>query len=251
MGLMRERERLKGFLTYMLGRNPYEFGLVPDDEGYVKKKDLIKVMQEEKGWGHVRQQSLDELIIALPEPGIEADELRIRASDRDKLVKPVVCDTVPRLLFVGIRNKAHGHVLENGIHPFDDGAHVVLSPDRSMAERIARRKDHRLVMVTVNTRDAENLGVLFLSAGDTLYLAREIPLKCFTAPPLEISDEERTKAGKKKPDQRKSAPMAGSFIPDFSGKRDKNDKVAREDKLSWKHNKKQIRRQKDRFTDDF
>ncbi len=249
MGLTRERERLKGFLTYILGRNPYEFGLVPDEDGFVKKKDLIKTMQEEKGWGHVRQSSLDELLVALPEPGIETDDLRIRAMDRQQLIRPLVCETVPKLLFIGVRNRAHRHVVEKGILPYEGDRYVLLSSDRDMAERIARRRDPEPVVITINTREAEDLGVLFLIAGETLFLAREIPLKCFTAPPLPTPDTASSRPAKRKNEPRKVPFMPGSFIPDLTGNRDRN-KGTKEDKLAWKHNKKRIRRQKDRLTEE-
>lgn len=251
MGLTREREQLKGFLTYILGRNPYEFGLVPDENGYVKIKDLLKVMNEEEGWGHVKQQSINELIIALPDPGIEIEDNQIRSTDRENLLKPALCETTPRLLFSGIRNKAHGHVLENGILPYDNLAFVVLSSEKSMAERIAQRKDPQPIIVTVNTRDAENLGVMFFLAGGNLYLARHIPLNSFTAPPLPSFEENKWKSDKKKAPVQKTAPMPGSFIPDFGGNKNKKQKGEKEDRLSWKHNKKKIRRQKDSFRDEF
>lgn len=250
MGLTRERERLKGFVTYVLGRNPYEFGLVPDEEGFVKKKDLIKAIQEERDWGHVRQSSLEELLVALPDPGIEMDDLRIRAQDRQHLAMPGICETIPKLLFIGIRSRAHRHVLGNGIKPYEGERHVLLSSDRDMAERIGRRRDPNPVMVTINTQEAENQGVLFLSAGETIFLAREIPLKCFTAPPLAAEETEGTKSQKKKENPRKNTFMPGSFIPDFTGSRDKGARGPKEDKQAWKHNKKRIRRQKERFSED-
>jgi len=251
MGLTREREQLKGFLTYILGRNPYEFGLVPDDNGFVKIKDLLKVMNEEESWGHVKQQSIDELIIALSDPGIEIEDSLIRATDRENILKPVLCETAPRLLFAGIRKKAHGHVLEHGILPYDNLMFVILSSDKTMAERIARRKDPQPLIITVNTLDAENLGVMFFSAGGSLYLARQIPLKSFTAPPLPSFEENRWKSSKKKNPEQKTAPTPGSFIPDFGGNKNKKQKGEKDDLLSWKHNKKKIRRQKESFRDEF
>lgn len=248
MGLMRARERLKGFLTYILGRNPYEFGLVPDENGFVKIKDLLKVLSEEDGWGHIKRSSIDELVIALPDPGIEIMDPYIRAVDREKLPKPSITEALPRLVFIGIRSRAHGHVLEKGILPFEGNPYVILSSDKAMAERIAMRKDHRPVLVTVNTKDAENTGVLFLTPGDTIYLVREIPVGCFTMPPLPQIDDPAERAPKKKTDTPKKQPTPGSFFPDFSTERGGKVKSDKNDKLSWKHNKKKIRREKEKIT---
>ena len=251
MDVSRARERLAGFLTYILGRNPYEFGLVPDENGFIKIKDVLKVLAEEKGWEHVRKESIDELIIALPDPGIELLDGQIRAINRETLSKPVVTETLPRLFYIGIRKKAHVHVVEKGILPHDNLPFLVLSSDKDMAERIARRKDPEPVILTINTREAENQGVLFLHAGEELYVARHIPLKCFTGPPIPQAGEERSWSGKKKKPERKSPPTPGTYVPDFGEKsRVKNMKNGREDRESWKHNKKKIRKQKEKFRED-
>ena len=44
------------FLVYILGRKPDEFGLVPDKDGFVKIKELLKAINEEDGWRHIREQ---------------------------------------------------------------------------------------------------------------------------------------------------------------------------------------------------
>lgn len=249
MNLTREREQLKRFITFILGRNPYEFGLVPDEEDFVKKKDLIKAIQEEKGWSHIRQSNLDELVVALPDPGFEIDDLRIRASDRQYMIQPVVSDKPPKLLFTGIRSKAHRHAVENGLQPYDNAGYIILTSDRETAERIGKRKDPRPIILTVNVNEAENLGVIFLSAGDTFFLARKIPEGCFSYPPLPAAETETSKNRKQKEEQRKNTFMPGSFVPDFSDRNNK--KQSKEDKTAWKHNKKRIRREKHRFNDDF
>ena len=251
MGLTRKREQLNTFLGYVLGRNPYEFGLVPDTNGFVKLKELLKAVNEEEGWGFVKQQSLDELVIALPDPAIEMTDYLIRAKNRDRLPAPVMCAKPPVLLYTGFRRNAHAHVLENGLKPYDQNPYVILSSNKEAAEKIARRRDSKPVLLTVDTRDALKLGVCFFSAGEGIFLASEIPVHSFTAPPLEIREERNPSSDKKKNNVPKSAPTPGSFIPDFMAGKDKTPKSARDDKHSWKNNKKQIRRQKERWREEF
>jgi putative RNA 2'-phosphotransferase len=252
MDISRAREQLAGFLAYILGRNPYEFGLVPDENGYVKIKEILRVFSEEDGWSHVRQSSLDELIIALADPGVEITDGLIRSKNRENLTIPVYKDIIPKLLYVGIRKTAHVHVAENGINPNDSKPFVILSSDKAMAERIAKRKDPLPVVLTVNTSEAKNLGVLFLHAGETLFLASEIPLNCFSGPPLPSPEDERSWTGKKKTPDRKMPPTPGSFFPDFGDKpRDQKQKNGKNDKVSWKHNKKKLRKQKENFRGDY
>ena len=41
---------LAKFIAYILERRPDEFGLVTDKEGFVKIKELLKAITEEKEW---------------------------------------------------------------------------------------------------------------------------------------------------------------------------------------------------------
>ena len=43
----KKQKQLSKLIQYILGRNPYEFGLVPDREGFVKIKELLKALNEE------------------------------------------------------------------------------------------------------------------------------------------------------------------------------------------------------------
>ena len=53
-------QKLAKFLDYVLGRNPDEFGLVPDEQGYVKIKELLKALNQEEGWRHLRLANINE-----------------------------------------------------------------------------------------------------------------------------------------------------------------------------------------------
>jgi putative RNA 2'-phosphotransferase len=253
MDITRSRERLATFLSYVLGRNPYEFGLVPDDNGFVKIKEILRALADEDGWKHVRQRDIDELTIALSDPPIEITDELIRARNREHISPPVYKDNVPKLLYFGIRESAHIHVSKFGIMPNDGRPFVVLSSDREMAERIAKRKSHDPVILTINTHSAESLGVLILHAGESLFVAREIPLNCFTGPPLPEPMDVRSELKDKKKQNRGKPPTPGSFIPDFSGKgsRDRKKGDTRIEKESWKHNKKKLRKQKEKFKESY
>ena len=71
--------RLEKFIVYVLGRRPDEFGLVPEAEGWVKLKDLLKAINEENGWRHVRRSHIDEIVLTQPAPEIEINDNRVRA----------------------------------------------------------------------------------------------------------------------------------------------------------------------------
>ena len=53
MAKRRSLEQLAKFISYILGRNPAEFGLVLDSDGFVKIKEFLKAVSEEEGLKYV------------------------------------------------------------------------------------------------------------------------------------------------------------------------------------------------------
>lgn len=215
MAQQRSPKNLAKLLAYILGRRPDEFGLVPDDEGYVRIKDLLKAIHEEEGWRYVRRSHLDEIRITLADPPFEMDASLIRAKLREHLPKIVSAPDLPKLLYTCIRTKAYPHVSEKGIFP-QSHPQVILSSDEQLALRIGRRIDSNPVMLTVQVQTTQKQNVAFRQAGENLFLADTIPADCFTGPPLP-----KEKPGL--PDKEKLPPAAyqksaGSFTLQFKEK---------------------------------
>ena len=74
---------LAKFIAYILERRPDEFGLVIDSEGYIKIKELLKALNEEKEFRHVRRSDLNEILYSIANPPFEIADNRIRAKNRD------------------------------------------------------------------------------------------------------------------------------------------------------------------------
>lgn len=207
MAASRTPQYLAKILTTMLARQPEEFALVPDAEGFVKIKDLLKALREE-GFGYVNRSHLDEIVLSLPEAPIEISENRIRARDRSRLPAPAPAAELPGVLFAAVRRRAHAFVLEHGLRaPAEAG--VMLVPRREAAEKIGRRIDPEPVIVTVQVAACRRRGVAFHQAGEDLFLAESIPPECFSAPPL---PKERLK-----PDRGATAPEAAPRPPQPAG----------------------------------
>jgi len=92
-------KQLAKFLNYVLGRRPDEFGLVTDKEGFVKIKDLIKATSEEEGLKYVRRAHINEIMITLPNHGLEIADPLIRAQNRENLPKQSFALDPPKLLY--------------------------------------------------------------------------------------------------------------------------------------------------------
>jgi putative RNA 2'-phosphotransferase len=208
MAKTKTHQRLAKTIAYILERRPDEFGLVLDKEGYVKVKDLLKALNEEKGWKHVRRFHLDEILYSIAQPPIEISDNRIRAIRREHLPRPDAAPQLPKLLYTSVRRRAYPYVAQNGISP---GAYqqVALSASKNLAVRMGRRSDAQPVMLTVNVQTAVEHGVLFQQIGELLFLAPSIPPGCFQGPPL---PKEKPRPHKQEqPSEAAATPPKGTF----------------------------------------
>lgn len=236
--------KLARLLHYILGRRPDEFGLVPDDAGYVPLKDLLKVLHEEK-WSHVRPAHLESLPYRVPQAGIEMDRKYIRASRREHLPKATPCAAVPKQLFTCIRRKAYMAVSRSGLVPQHHPDRVVLFDEREMALRVGRRRDAHPLVVTVQTTVAQDAGIQFDRLGATVFLTARIPANCcrLPAPPRPVHTPQTPgDAPALKP-----SPEAGSYTLDWerlsSGSAPSAKRSPKKSK-QWRRERQRLRRMK-------
>ncbi len=228
-------KQLAKFLNYVLSRRPDEFGLVTDKEGFVKIKELIKATIEEEGLKYVRRSHINEIMITLPNHGLEVAENLIRAINREHLPKQSFALDPPKLLYTCVREKAYPYVLDKGIMP-TGFSKVILSSNRDLAQRMGRRSDTAAVLLTVQVNQSEVKGVVFFTAGESLFLADYIPPDCFSGPPLPKDLPDTRQADK--PQKEPAKMPAGSFFLDLNKKEHPVTPGARQEK----RNKKQKQR---------
>lgn len=231
-------KKLSKFLDYVLGRRPDAFGLVPDSDGYVRIKDLLKALSEEDGWRHVRRPHLNEILLTVPNPPIEISKDRIRSKDINHIPHPIPAKALPKLLYTCVRTRAYLHVAEKGITPSGHSS-VVLCACPKMAERIGRRSDPSPVLLTVHVGKSVAQQVRFYQTGETIYLAEQIPAECFTGPPL--PKEPQKPAPRKDPEPPKPA---GSFQVDLDTLRQRHLPRGRKKEIDWKKDRKRMKKDK-------
>jgi putative RNA 2'-phosphotransferase len=247
--------KLAKLMEYVLGRRPDEFGLVPDENGYVRIKDLLKALSEEEGYGHIRRAGINEMLVSLPDPPVEIRDTLIRAKNRAHLMVPdpegPPAEDLPPLLYTCVRKKAHPVVVEKGVAPMGQHPRVVLSGSEETAKRIGRRFDAAPVLLTVQTARARELGVSFHRAGETLFLADPLPPECVAAPPLPKGKPEAEKAKKERKEKPASErdPAPGSFVLEFGKERGRDgDRLSRQERkrrnIARDKEKKRARRRK-------
>ncbi len=240
---MKNISQLAKILQYILGRRPDEFGLLPDDHGYVKVKELIKVLHEEQ-WHHVRPGHLESLPLYVPKAGIEMDGNLIRALARDRLPVLSEAPVVPKQLFAGIRRKAYATTLREGLGPQTHPAKVLLYADRDLAVRVGRRRDAEPVIVTVQTTVAQRAGIDFMRFGEAIYLATRIPANCCRLPrrPKHTAVERPAREVQPPP----SPPTPGSYTVDWDRleKKAVPSKQSPQKSKNWRRERQRRRRMK-------
>ncbi|MBR9985481.1 MAG: RNA 2'-phosphotransferase [Desulfosarcina sp.] len=236
-------DKLSKLLVYMLGRQPDEFGLLPDENGYVKIKDLMKSLGEEPGWRHVRLNHIREVTYSAGSPAVEIENNLIRAKDRTCLFLPEIPETLPNLIYSAVRQRAYPVLLEKGLTAA--GNRIVLAGDVAMAKRLGRRIDPSPVILTVNSENARKNGATVWRFGNHLFLADCLPLGSFSGPPLPKNrpDAKQVEMPKLQPAQK----TPGSYYLDLtmdSTRKDQSKKSSRHRKNEWKRDRARISRSK-------
>jgi len=237
---IRKVDSLARLMRYILGIRPDESGLVPDREGFISIKELLKVIHEEPSMAYVRESHLTEVILQDKECLFEVAERKIRSKKRGfvPLAEQEPLANPPRLLFKGIKRKTYPAMLAHGLAP-GPGNHVVMTADRDLAARIASRQDRQPVIVEIRAQAANDSGTAFFAFGDCLYVADTIPARFINGPPLP----------KDQPEQREPARTREDFMPgSFLINLDKDHDPRRQDKArkkrGWKEEARSIRRKK-------
>ena len=214
MAKRKDPKQFYKLLTYILGSRPDEFGLVPDENGFIRIKDLVKSISEEPGWGYIRKSHLNEVLLIYRDHPFVLDAASMKISYPREQVRPIPANDMPKLLYHCVRRKAYPFVCRRGITPMGQH-HVYLAVTEALALRMGKRRDPRPVLLTIQSQQAIGEGIRFQRQGELLYVADYIPVGCFTGPPL---PQEKVKETPRLPerthDENRLEP--GSFLMDMT-----------------------------------
>jgi len=240
MNTLRTRIRM---MSYILGRHPDAYGLIPDENGFVRLRHLLHALHEEEGYRHIREADIFEVV---HQPGKALFEVRdgwIRALDRVQLPNILECSQPPKVLFTCVRRKGYGTVLADGIRP-TAFRYVWLVTDSERAYRLGRRIDPKPVVIPVHTKKAMEAGCRFLIMGE-LYLSPFLSNGSLMGPSLEkVLQQEKEESPTKK---------ATSMPEDIGGFRIDPDtllehrypvlKSGRKKRVEWKNQRRKVFRE--------
>ncbi len=169
-------------LVYVLGVSPAEFALVPDQEGWVEVKELLKALHEDPSWRHLRQGMVADAAQRLAPQELELAGKKVRCKSR-RPPEPQPGPPPPAHLYLGLRRRAWPVAQRRGLAAGPKGP-LLLAADKETALRLGRRRDSQPVLVTVQARQAQDRGVEFWAWGEGLYLCHWLPAACLMGPAL-------------------------------------------------------------------
>jgi putative RNA 2'-phosphotransferase len=244
--LSRQVDSLERLLVYVLGVAPWEFGLLPDDDGWLPLKEVIAAIRGEDGFRGVTEGRIME-IRRKPGDGspIETGDgvIRLkpgRAEPADRGEEPA---KRPKLLHLAIKPTSWPHVSRNGLaaRAGEGQTDLRLFEDKEMAFKTTSRIHPDPVLVTVGLKTAEAGGIRLAWRAPGLWSAPELKAEWLSGPPLPPKTEETAKAAKPAETPLPGASFWAEPVAAPKGKK----KGKRDDAPEWK-TRTRLDRRKDR-----
>ncbi|HIE33240.1 MAG TPA: hypothetical protein EYP81_04245 [Thermodesulfobacteriaceae bacterium] len=179
---MADTKRLIKLVRYMLVYRPDEFGLIPDNEGFVKIKDLHLAITETDGFRGVRRKELESLfeVFAREQFEYRRDLGLVRTKDQVQFTGVEYTENPPARLYLPVKPRAWLHISEKGWQRPDQ---AIMTPDKDLAEKLARRKGG--LLIEVDTVIAREEGGIFFRFIEKLYLSPWLPAKALRGPKVD------------------------------------------------------------------
>jgi len=173
------RFKVSKLMAYILRHSPWEFGLEPDEEGFVELADLIRAIKTVYPW--VTEEFIKEIVEKDSKGRYEIRGSKIRA--RYGHSYPVVLkheeDTESKVLYHGtIRENLKG-ILKEGIKPMKR-QYVHLSLSYEDAYYTGRRHGKDVVVLLIDAECLRRKGYKILKAGKRVRIVKHVPVECIS-----------------------------------------------------------------------
>jgi putative RNA 2'-phosphotransferase len=195
----KRRDSLDKFLLYVLGVAPDEFGLLPDQDGFVPFKELLGAIRGEEGFRGVTEGSVNEILnYPWGKAALERQGNRIRVKPEQAQFEFEKAKTRPKLLYFGLKPTAWPSVFEQGLRPKPDQEFIKLFPTKEAALKVHSRFCPNSLIITVNVNKAESGQSIIESVSENLYKTKELKPEALSGPPVPPRSEvEESKAHQK------------------------------------------------------
>lgn len=169
-------------ISYALRHHPEEFGLVPDNQGFVPVDELLAALNaRHPGRRPVTRADLEQIIATSPKQRHQISGDRIRALYGHSFATRIVREpaTPPDVLYHGTTRHALASILQQGLLLMER-QYVHLSTNVAMAREVGARRDAHPTILLVDAKRAASDGVRFYRGGNDVWLTDRIPPEYLT-----------------------------------------------------------------------
>lgn len=170
-----KKNRLSTFMSKILRHTPHEFGIVLDEEGYCDVQDLLDAIRtNDSFWSDIVLENIEQVVTECPKTRFELNGNQIRARYAHSIIKiSYQQGTPPDVLHHGTHEGTVEIVMKDGIRSMNR-KYVHLSETTHFATLSGKRRGNP-VLLLVDTKSAQENGVIFYYAGNEVWLADYIP----------------------------------------------------------------------------
>jgi len=171
---------LSKFMSFVLRHKPQNFGLVPDQYGFVEVEDLLNVLKNR--YKNIQSSDIEAVVQSCPKKRFEIMGQKIRARyghSIDVMLDAEPCQP-PDCLYHGTNPGMKDAIFTEGIKPMRR-KYVHLSKTKQDAFQVGRRKSKNPIVFTVKAKEAHQRGVKFYDLG-VVILTQEVPSEFVQTP---------------------------------------------------------------------
>ncbi len=155
---------LSKFMCLVLRHKPQNFGLLPDQYGFVRTADLLEVLKNR--YGNVRPSDVEAVVENCPKNRFEikGQNIRARYGHSIDVMLDVEPSRPPDVLYHGTSPSMTKTIAEEGLSPMRR-RYVHLSKTKEEALKVGRRKSKNPIVFAVKAKEAYREGVKFYDIG--------------------------------------------------------------------------------------
>ncbi|KPL01364.1 MAG: hypothetical protein AMJ91_00370 [candidate division Zixibacteria bacterium SM23_73_3] len=171
---------LSKFMSFVLRHKPQNFGLFPDQYGFVNMQDLLNALKNR--YGKVQASDIEKVVQNCPKGRFEIKGEKIRARYGHSIDVMLDGETFqpPDFLYHGTSPAMKDAILTEGIKPMRR-RFVHLSKTKEEAFQVGRRKSKNPILFIVKAREAYQRGVKFYDLG-VVVLTQEVAAEFIQLP---------------------------------------------------------------------
>jgi len=166
----KKEENLSKFMTKILRHTPFDFGILPDEKGFVEAEDLLMAITGQSFWEGTTVEDFKTVAKNCQKGRFEIEGTKIRARYGHSYKRiPYKEGTPPDILLHGTGKQSLGKIFAEGLKKMNR-QYVHLSEGEEFAILAGSRKGD-FVLLEIDTKKAREEKVKFYDAGKDVWLA--------------------------------------------------------------------------------